>query len=149
MFISQKCYYGIRALFELAGERGSSQRSVADIATAQAIPRRFLETILAELRRAGLVDARRGANGGYSLAHAPDRVTVGDIVRVLQGPLDAVSCDPGPAGHACPLAGSCAFLPLWARVEAAISEVLDETTFADLAEEQARRKNRYVADYMI
>ena len=77
MFVSQKCQYTLRAMFELAKRRGAGPVTVAEIAQAQAIPPRFLEVILQGLRTAGRVQSQRGTGGGYVLAGPPDTVTVG------------------------------------------------------------------------
>lgn len=135
MQLSQKCQYTLRALFELA-KRGRSQPvSAAEIAQAQAIPARFLELILQGLRRAGQVEARRGLGGGYILAVPPDHLTVGQIIRQVEGSLAPVDCLSGDDEQCCRLKGRCAFATLWRRAETAMEQVLDATSLADLVEE--------------
>lgn len=90
--VSQKCQYAIRAAFELSRRYGQGPVKIGDIAEAQAIPLRFLQVILNQLRRAGFVESKRGADGGYLLARQPDRVTAGDIVRFVEGPLVPIAC---------------------------------------------------------
>jgi Rrf2 family protein len=140
MLISQKCQYGLRAIFELA-RRESGQRepvSVAEIARAQAIPPRFLEIILGQLKQAGYVVSRRGPQGGYLLARDPAEITVGEVIEAIQGAIGPVHCliDAGPE---CPLYGDCVFYPMWERARAALSGVFDDTTFADLVAHEKRR----------
>ena len=141
MLISQKCQYGLRAIFELARRGGSEPVSVAEIARVQAIPPRFLEIILGQLKQAGYVVSRRGAQGGYLLARDPADIAVGEIIQAIQGAIGPVHCLVESAGSECPLFGDCVFLPMWERARAAISGVFDDTTFADLVE-RAKQKER-------
>ena len=140
MNLSQKCQYAVRSLFELAKRTNDGPVRVAEIAEAQAIPPRFLELILAELKRPGWVESRRGASGGYLLAVQPDAISVGDIIRFVDGPLNPVACIAGESGEACTLRGHCAFIGLWERAQAAIEDVYDTTTLLDLIEEERGAK---------
>ncbi|MFB3894612.1 MAG: Rrf2 family transcriptional regulator [Phycisphaerae bacterium] len=137
--ISQKCQYALRSVFELARHQRLAQRgagggefaTINDIAAAQAIPPGFLSTILNELKQAGLVDSRRGAAGGYFLTVDPKELTVGRIIRLVDGPIQPVKCIAGGGGD-CPLKGKCAFLEMWQQAGDAISAVFDGTTFQEL-----------------
>jgi Rrf2 family protein len=144
--VSQKGQYAIRALYELAKRRGEGHASAQDIARAQAIPLNFLELILRELRLAGLVQSRRGPQGGYLLAGDPKDLTIGRVLAVVEGPLGPVSCIAGDESP-CSLQGKCAFLEMWERARSAVAGVLDSTTFAGLIE--AEKEADYVADYSI
>jgi Rrf2 family protein len=149
MFISQKTRYGLRALYDLTATHGAGPRTVSDIAAAQRVPPRFLEVILADLRRAGLVDSRRGANGGHRLARDPATITVGEVVRLLERSLGgdgrgADDCEPATG-----LAADCAFAPLWDRVDAALREVVDGRTLADVHREHVERSARHEPNYSI
>jgi Rrf2 family protein len=151
VFVSQKCQYAVRALFELAKQHGKGTVRIADIAEAQAIPIRFLEVILSELKQGRFVESRRGKAGGYLLAAAPDHVSVGDVVRFVEGPLAPVAClDGGESAEGlCPLHGNCVFLAMWARAQNAVSEVYDSTTLQDLMDEERRLRSRFVPNYAI
>ena len=151
MFVSQKCQYALRALFELAKRHGKGPVRIADVAQAQAIPIRFLEVILSELKQGRFVESRRGKAGGYLLAMGPDEVTVGDVVRFVEGPLGPVGCvEDGPGAEGvCRLHGNCVFLAMWARVQEAVSGVYDTTTLAGLLAEERRMWARYVPNYAI
>jgi len=138
MLISQKCQYGLRAIFELARRGGSEPVSVAEIARSQAIPPRFLEIILGQLKQAGYVVSRRGARGGYLLARDPAEITVGEVIRAIQGEIGPVHCQVESTGWECPLFGDCVFFPMWERARAALSGVFDDTTFAHLVGEETR-----------
>ena len=83
--LSQKCQYAVRAVLELSKRHGRGAVPAGEIAVSQAIPRRFLEIILNEMKPAGLVDSRRGARGGYFLALPPERITVGRVIQVIEG----------------------------------------------------------------
>jgi Rrf2 family transcriptional regulator, cysteine metabolism repressor len=136
MHISQKCQYTLRALFELAKRRGDGPISAAEIAEAQAIPQRFLELILQGLKDTWQVESRRGNNGGYLLAVSPEAITVGDIIRVVDGSLAPVQCVSNMAHGHCPLKGKCAFRNVWQKAQAAIEEVYDSFTLQDLIDNE-------------
>jgi Rrf2 family protein len=149
VLISQKCQYALRAVFELAKRDGQGPVRIADVAGAQAIPARFLEVILAQLKQAGFVQSHRGNRGGYALARSPKDIRVGDIIRFVEGPLGPVNCAVGDSHPDCPLYGNCVFLPMWERVNRAIAEVYDRTTLRDLVQQEALRGERYAPSYAI
>ncbi|NLY00230.1 MAG: Rrf2 family transcriptional regulator [Rhodopirellula sp.] len=136
MQVSQKCQYTLRALFELAKRQGNGPVSAAEIAAAQAIPPRFLELILHGLKNSGEVESRRGVNGGYVLAGSPDAITVGDIIRAVDGSSAPVKCVVGRGERHCPLRGHCAFMGLWERAQRAIEQIYDTTTLQDLIDDE-------------
>jgi len=141
--LSQKCQYALRAAFELAKHYGDSPVRIAEIAEAQAIPQRFLEAILAQLKQGGLVESRRGREGGYMLARTPEAISVGEIIRFIEGPIAPVGCVAGDAEVRCPLHGDCVFMGMWQRASDALAAVYDGTTLDDLmAEEQTKRGQR-------
>jgi Rrf2 family protein len=126
MRLSAKTQYGVRALFDIAfhGQGGSIQAK--DIAVRQAIPLRYLEQIFQELRRAGLVESRRGPRGGYVLARAPELIRIGDVMRALQGPIEeqfVVEREP---------AGAAAHASLWRDLATKVARCFDELTVRDL-----------------
>lgn len=150
MHIPQKCQYALRALFELARRYGEGPVKIADVAKAQAIPPRFLEIILGQLKQAEFVDSQRGNGGGYYLIREPDELSVGDVIRFMQGSIGPVSCVVAKQeDKRCPLKGDCVFLPMWEEVKNAMSEVYDSTTFAILVERDRRTHDDYVANYAI
>jgi Rrf2 family protein len=112
MNLSQKCQYAMRALFELARRQQQGPVRIGQIAGAQAIPVRFLEVILNELKHAGYVESRRGVQGGYMLAVPAGALTVGEVIRFVDGPQTPVRCLEEGAGADCPLYGGCAFAGL-------------------------------------
>lgn len=150
MSVSQKCQYGLRAIFELAKHQNGSPTSVSQIAEIQAIPPRFLELILGELRRGGFVESRRGVHGGYLLVMDPAGLYIGQIIRFIDGPVAPVRCVAGDdKDNDCPLYGGCAFVSMWGRARDAVAEVYDQTSFQNLIDEEAAAAENYVASYCI
>jgi Rrf2 family transcriptional regulator, cysteine metabolism repressor len=136
MQISQKCQYTLRALFELAKRRGDGPISAAEIAKAQAIPPRFMELILQGLKNTGEVESRRGNNGGYLLAALPETITVGEIIRSVDGSLAPVRCVSIRSESYCPLSGRCAFMGIWRKALDAVEKVYDSTSLKDLIDDE-------------
>jgi Rrf2 family protein len=123
--ISAKTDYAIRALLGLA-ERAPDLVKVDAIITEQQLPRKFVEAILGELRRAGIVRSQRGADGGYALARSATEVTLGQVIRAVDGPLAEVR---GLRPHETTYTGVAVHLPeVWVAVRASLRRVLDETT---------------------
>ncbi len=147
--VSQKCQYAIRAIFELAKRYGQGPVKISEIAEAQAIPLRFLEVILNQLRRMDFVHSKRGAEGGYRLARQPDRVTVGEVIRFMEGPQVPVACMADKAAGGCSLNGDCVFIGMWTRVAKAVSDVYDQTSFQDLVNDEARMRTTNSLTYYI
>jgi Rrf2 family protein len=136
MLITKKNQYALRAIFELAKHNGQGPQKISDIARAQAIPEKFLEVILNQLKGSGLVDSKRGFYGGYYLIQPPERIKVGDIMRFLERDVDPIGCAALVPETKCPFKGDCAFFPMWSRVKDAIFNVYDETTIQDLIENE-------------
>ena len=148
--ISQKCQYALRAMFELAKQHGRGPVKISEIAEHQAIPARFLEVILSEMKQGGFVGSRRGSEGGYLLVRPPEGVTVGAIIRFVEGPFAPVPCiEDDAAARRCALYPRCVFMPMWDKVRRAISEIYDTTTLADLVEQEALRSSQNVSQYSI
>jgi Rrf2 family protein len=135
MNVSKKCQYALRAVLELARVGREETVTSRRIAKAESIPPNFLELILKELRQAGWIDSSRGPNGGYCLAVSPDQLSVGEVIRFIDGPLAPVKCMAGSNGHECAAEDRCAFAGLWDRAEQVLSELYDNTTFQDILDE--------------
>lgn len=148
MSLSQKCQYAVRAILELSMQYGSKAVSAGDIAERQAVPRRFLEIILNELKPSGLLDSRRGKQGGYYLTVPPDQITVGSVIRLVDGPLEPVRCTGDAANPGCPLMDCCCLIELWAEAREAVEKVYDGITFATLVERR-RKMEQPPLDYCI
>jgi Rrf2 family protein len=128
--ISARGDYAVRATVALAAAYPRTVSTQA-LATEQQMPRKFLETILADLRRAGLVQSTRGVDGGYTLARPPTEIYVGDVLRAADGPLAGVR---GQRPEETSYDGTAVHLKeLWVAVRAAVRRVLDEVSLAELA----------------
>lgn len=131
MQISAKTDYAIRVMLELAAH-GPDLVKAELLISHQGLPRKFVETILAELRRAGLIHSHRGADGGYELAAKPTKITLGSIMRAVDGPLAEVR---GLRPNETTYEGAAKHLPeVWVAVRASLRRVLDETTLAQVLE---------------
>ncbi len=143
MMFSTKAEYGVRVMVELARRAGDERAggnpiSLAEIAEHDGMPLAYLEHLVARLRKAGLVDSRRGSRGGYLLARSPAEITMAEVVEALEGsiaPIECISQAPDGSivcsresdpGHVCPTK------LLWTRVRGAIVRTLQDTTLADL-----------------
>ncbi len=149
MPISQKTQYAVRAVFELAKRQGRGATKISEIAEAQAIPQRFLENILNHLKGGGFVESVRGKEGGYLLVRPAKELTVGQVLRFVEGPLSPVECMVDGKKVPCSMYGHCAFRSLWKRAETALEEVYDGTTFEELVAEEANNCRERGADYSI
>ena len=141
MFVSVKSEYALLAIFDLAAKPSGAPIRIAEIARRQKIPQKFLELILAGLKQAGFVESRRGAEGGYLLARAPESITVGEVLRSVEG-------SPEGKGRARRKTET-PFTEMWRNVESAVSGVVDHTTFADLLRDWSEKQNRYVMNWDI
>ncbi len=131
MRISAKADYAVRAALELAANTDGDPVKGERLAEAQGIPLQFLEHILLELKHAGLIQARRGARGGYWLARKPEQITVADVIRAVEGPLANIHENAPEDLH---YAGSAERLrDVWVAVRAALRSVLENVTLAELA----------------
>jgi len=140
MNASVKCEYALRAVLDLAlaGSSTAGPIRIADIASRQQIPQKFLETILSDLRKRGLLESRRGAEGGYMLARPAETITVGEVVRAVEG---------GRSKDSAEESGPIEFL--WAEVNAAIGAVVDRKSIAELARQWRERKTQFAPNWEI
>jgi Rrf2 family protein len=132
--ISQRAKYALRALVALVEAEAREPLMISEISRRKAIPKKFLEQILLELKRAGIVESRRGRLGGYVLARPAEEVTFGEVLRLIDGPVAMLPCLSRTAYRRCADCadeGSCEIRQVFARVAAASREVLDSTTLAD------------------
>lgn len=138
MKISTKGRYALRVMLDLALNNTGECIKVKDIAARQGISEKYLEQIIAVLNKAGYVKSVRGAQGGYKLARAPKEYTVGMILRLTEGSLAPVAClDEG--AEECERCDTCETLQVWKELYAAINQVIDNVTVADLVERRHRR----------
>jgi Rrf2 family cysteine metabolism transcriptional repressor len=141
MNISVKGEYALHAMFDLALQESGEPIKIADISRRQKIPQKFLELILAGLKQGGFVESRRGAEGGYLLARSPEAITIGEVMRFLEGGKSQKMTTKN--AHADP------FAETWRRVDQAVSNIVDRTTLADLARTWRDKQNKYVPNWEI
>lgn len=138
MKISTKGRYALRMLLDLAEHQNDGLVSLKDIAERQNISKKYLEQIVPILNRADILKTNRGAQGGYRLAEAPDKITVGRVLRLTEGSLAPVAClvnDP----IKCERCDECATLPVWQGLYRVIDEYLDGITLQDILDQQRER----------
>jgi Rrf2 family protein len=149
--LTKKAEYGLRAIINLgiAQALGRNRVSVADLAFADNLPMKFLEQILITLREAGYVETQRGKNGGYFLSKDPKTVKMGDLVRLLDGPLAPIACASQTAYEPCSCADEdhCGLRMIMIDVRNAISGILDKYTLADVVEVTLRKIRRNGAEH--
>jgi Rrf2 family protein len=132
--LSQKAKYALRALLMLAEYSQTDMVMIADIAERENVPRKFLEAILVDLRKRGLLDSRRGKYGGYRLAKPADAISFGEIIRIVDGPLAPLPCASKTGFRPCDDctdANSCSVRWLMLQVRDATAEILDNCSLAD------------------
>lgn len=136
--LSTKGRYGVAAMYDLALHYGQGPISLKSVAQRQGISEHYLEQLMGTLRKAGYVKSVRGAQGGYTLTKEPEQITVGDIIRIMEGPIAPVDCLlSGQQGNDyCDRAGICVTRGVWAKVRDSISYVLDSISLADLCREE-------------
>lgn len=136
MKISTRGRYALRLMLDLALYSDGKVVSLKDVSKRQAVSEKYLEQIITPLLRGGLVRSVRGAGGGYLLTRAPEEYTVGDILRPLEGDLAPVEC--ATDEKFCERCTECVTVSLWQEIHRAVSQVVDNTTLADLLERQKR-----------
>jgi Rrf2 family protein len=142
MLINQKKQYALRAVYELARHKDGPPLKSAEIAQSQAIPQRFLEIILNQLKHAGIVSAKRGYTGGFRLKRSAHEITVREIFQALDETCSpATVCVSCVLNGDCPFFGSCAFMPLWAQLQTAIDQICRNTTIQKLIDNQSPKKH--------
>jgi Rrf2 family protein len=143
--LSRKTKYGLKALLALAKEEGREPVRVSDLASRDAIPKKFLEAILLELKRHGVVHSKKGQGGGYFLGRKPTEITFGEVIRVLDGPLAPVPCVSETAYMKCADCvdeSSCGVRVAMKAVRDATARILDRTTLADVNRQVARKRRQ-------
>ncbi len=143
--ISNKCNYALRAMLELAKREGRGPVTIMDIAEAQNIPARFLEAILRQLKQAGLTESIRGKKGGYVLSRSSREISMGEVIRLIEGPFFAGewTATQGGVGRAD------VFTDIWIRADESLAQVYDAVSFRELAARDNELASRFVANYTI
>jgi Rrf2 family protein len=143
--LSRKGRYALRALYALAGNEGGGPMLIADLAERENIPRKFLEAILLELKNAGVLRSKKGKGGGYELAKNPTEIVLGEVIRIIDGPLAPIPCVSERAYARCEECtdeATCGTRLVMKQVRDAIAQILDNTTLASAMEQSARAKRQ-------
>lgn len=135
MKLSTKGRYGLRAIIDLARFSEKEPVSISSIAARQDISERYLEQLMGLLRKAGLVKSIRGSAGGYILAKDMEEISVGDILRALEGDLEPVKCAAWDEGKGCSSSGECVTKYVWQRINESINHTVDEMKLKELVYE--------------
>lgn len=136
MKLSTRGRYGIRAMFDLALNAREGTQSIKAIAEREGIPEAYLEQLIAALKREGLVTSTRGAQGGYALAKPPEDISVGDVLRALEGDIDLAECLAGD--QACDKAGVCPSRIVWRKLRDGMKAIVDGISLQDMIEDHRR-----------
>ena len=152
--LSKKTKYGLQALQILGADHGQGPMLISDLAERGRIPKKFLEYILLQLKNAGLLQSRKGKGGGYELAKPPAEISIGQVVRILEGPLAPVPCVSVMAYRRCTECddeASCGIRLVMKDVRDAIADILDNTSLQEMLKRShdARRSQQGVVDYQI
>jgi Rrf2 family protein len=142
MRLSTRGEYASRAILELASRCAQGPVPIKIIALSQAIPQQFLEQILLLLKRAGYVKSKKGPNGGYYLSKPAERITVAEVIRVMDGPLAPINCVSVMEHEHCPLEDRCGLRYLWKEVRDMVAEHLEKTTFKDVLNRSQKRPRK-------
>lgn len=134
MKISRKGEYALRAMIYLSLNYQKGPVQIKKIADKEKLPKKFLEQILLELKNAGLVESIRGAGGGYNLIKSPDKITLAQVIRIMDGPLAPLSCVSKLAYVRCPDEKNCGLHSVMLDVRNAIADILEGITFADVCQ---------------
>ncbi len=135
MKLSTKGRYGVKAMFDLALHSGGGPLPLKSIAERQEISEPYLEQLISTLRKAGLVNSVRGAQGGYLLARPPEAITVGEIIRTLEGPMAPTECVIEGEETKCHRADCCVTRVIWEKIRDSINEVIDAITLQNMIED--------------
>lgn len=141
MILSTKGRYGLKMMYEFALNYGTGPMSLKEVAQNQQLSETYLEQLVAHLRKAGLVNSVRGAQGGYELSRKPEEITVGEIIRLLEGPLAPSDCvlDDEPE---CSRADYCVTRLIWEKIMESINNVIDSITLNDMVNDYYRLKQK-------
>ena len=144
MKISTKGRYSVTALYELALHYGEGPVSLKSVAQGQGLSENYLEQLMVPLRRAGIVQSTRGAQGGYMLAKSPAEITISSIITTVEGPIAVVDCllaEADAAEQKCVKACTCVTRGIWEKVCDSISQVLESITLQTLLDNEGRKEN--------
>ena len=141
MKISTRGKYGLFAMIDIAAHQSGGSVSLRSVAERNNLSENYLEQLLPALKKAELVKSIRGAGGGYVLARPPDSITMGDIIRALEGPLSPVDCLSPGENYGCDL---CVTRPVWQKMYDSLNDILNNTKLSSLADDYLSNINKEV-----
>jgi Rrf2 family cysteine metabolism transcriptional repressor len=141
MRFSAKAEYGVKAILELATQPGREPVQVRNIAKNQGLPVRFLEQVMSALKKAGLVESVRGAQGGYLLNRSPKEISLGDVLKAIDGQMTEMRCISDRKQPKCEDAGNCVVQDVWAEVKHSFINILNSISLQDICDRK-RQKER-------
>jgi Rrf2 family protein len=149
MKLSKKGEYALKALIELAinYERGVSVTLIHDIAEQENIPPKYLEQILLNLKKGGILISKRGVGGGYTLARSPENISLGQVIRIVEGPLAPLNCVSRMAHVTCPHQPACGLYSIMLDVRNAIADILDNISLKDVAKRTLDLRDKNKSSY--
>ena len=148
MKISYKCDYALKVILFMSENRNELAH-LEELSKTQDIPRKFLELILLELKKGGFVDSKKGPNGGYFLLKDPKDISLGDVVKFIEGSVYPISCVDPSMPKSCAETRKCVFAPVWKKIGDCISSIIDGVNFKDLAVESAVKRKEENLNYCI
>jgi Rrf2 family protein len=143
--LSRKARHALRALYALAAHGDRGPMLIADLAEQEKLPRKFLEAILLELKNGGILQSKKGKGGGYALARPPERILIGEVIRIIDGPLAPIPCVSEKAYVRCAECAdeeSCGTRLVMKKVRDAIADIVDHTTLRDVEEQIAKARRQ-------
>ena len=145
MKISYKGDYALKAILDLS-YRVEEKRavSISEISKRQNVPAQYLEQIMLVLKGAGMIGSKRGVGGGFFLKKAPEDIVIGDVVRLVEGPIEPIVCGRKIHDYSCGEEKECVFREVWVNVTEAISEIVDNVTFADIMRRDQELKRKTI-----
>lgn len=149
MKITYKGDYSLKIVLELACSYPDKLVHIEEISQRQDIPRKFLEQILLNLKRGGFLMSKKGARGGYTLARPPREITLGDVVRYIEGSVYPISCVDCESPSHCDELSGCVFAPVWKEVGDSITSIIDGINFETLKENYLLKRDGYIPDFQI
>ena len=131
MRLTTKSEYAVRSILHLTFGKDVKAVQIREISDNEGISKAYIEQLFNKMRKYGLIKSQRGPSGGYVLAKAPEKITIGDIVRSVEGPISLTHCT-DKEHVACKRAGKCKSYPMWKKINRKVEEVLDSTSLGDL-----------------
>ncbi len=149
MKISYKCDYALKIILDLADYYPAQLVHRSDIARRQDIPEKFLEQILRSLIKGGFVQSKKGPNGGYALTRPPKEISLGEVIRIIEGPVYPISCVDPDAFPTCDFVPRCAFCGIWKEVGQAVANIVDNIDFRQMQQKTKKLREQEAIIYYI